>query len=317
VLRPMSDHSDSPHPKADITDLYAFQKPGDPGRSILIVNVNGEARSKAQAFDPAASYELKVDADGDLRADIGYHVLFAPSHTARATAAVYRVTGDAAEGSGAIGEVVIANALVSTDGEARIAERGDHRFYAGLRSDPWFADVGGLFDNMRFTGRDTFAERNVFSIVLEVPNETLGPGGPVGVWARTVAPVHGPAAVLDQAGHPLINALFNPTPEDQHAFNRTPPSEQRERYLPKFAATLHGFGYGESEAAALAAELLPDILVYDPGTAAGYPNGRKLTDDILDLRLALITRGRVTTDLVGSHGDLLREFPYPGPPHDA
>jgi len=30
----------------------------------------------------------------------------------------------------------------------------------------------------------------------------------------------------------------------------------------------------------------------------------------------MITNGKVTGDKVGSHGDLLDEFPYLGPPHD-
>jgi hypothetical protein len=35
-------HNDAPglDPRTDITDLYVFQKPGDPSKSILILNVN-------------------------------------------------------------------------------------------------------------------------------------------------------------------------------------------------------------------------------------------------------------------------------------
>ena len=311
----MSDHSDAPEPQTDITDLFAFQKPGDPGRSILALNVNPRAPTRAATFDPEASYELKIDTDGDAEAEIAFHVRFAPAGDGRQVATVYRATGAAARDTGPIGEALIRDAPASFDGEARVTTAGAYRFYAGLRSDPWFADVAGFANNFQFTGRDTFADKNVFSIVLELPNDALGPGGRVGVWAQTVAPVHGEPAVVDQAGHPLLNALFNHTAEDQHAFHRTPPAQQRARYLPRFAAVLQGAGYGEGEATALAGELLPDILPYDPTSPAGYPNGRQLTDDILDLRLALLTRGRVTTDLVGPHTDLLDDFPYLGPPH--
>jgi hypothetical protein len=311
----MSDHSDSPYPATDITNLYVYQKPGDPAKSILIVNVNPDARTQQDGFDPAASYELKVDTDGDLRAEIAYHFLFAPSAGGRQAAAVHRIVGRAAERSGAAGEVVIDGAPISVMAETRVSQRGEYRFYAGLRSDPWFADVAGFLDNFQFTGRDTFAQSNVLSIILEVPNQMLGHGGRLGVWARTVVAVHGVAVVVDQAGHPLINALFNSTAEEQHAFSRTPPAQQRERYLTRFAAVLQGFGYGDADAAAIAGGLLPDILSYDPANAAGYPNGRQPTDDIVDLRLAMITRQRVTTDLVGPHTDLLPEFPYLGPPH--
>jgi len=56
--------------------------------------------------------------------------------------------------------------------------------------------------------------------------------------------------------------------------------------------------------------------VYDPSEPAGYPNGRLLTDDTADLIVALLTRGRITSDGVGPHTDLLDEFPYLGPPHE-
>ena len=57
------------------------------------------------------------------------------------------------------------------------------------------------------------------------------------------------------------------------------------------------------------------ILDYDYTSSEGYPNGRKLTDDIIDIQLAVLTNGRVTTDKVSSHQDLPTTFPYLGSPH--
>ena len=55
---------------------------------------------------------------------------------------------------------------------------------------------------------------------------------------------------------------------------------------------------------------------YDHTRPASYPtNGRTLTDDALDHFLSILTNGKVTTDGVGAHSDLLGEFPYVGPPH--
>jgi hypothetical protein len=49
-----------------------------------------------------------------------------------------------------------------------------------------------------------------------------------------------------------------------------------------------------------------------------YPaNGRALTDDVVDVFLTVLTNGKVTGDKVGPHTDLLDEFPYVGPPHNA
>ena len=54
-----------------------------------------------------------------------------------------------------------------------------------------------------------------------------------------------------------------------------------------------------------------------PGPAAFPSNGRTFTDDAADVFLAVLTNGKVTEDKVGPHGDLLVEFPYLGPPHNA
>ncbi len=91
-------HNDAPDldPRTDITDLYAFQKPGDPAISILILNVNPEAPAHADAFDPRASYELKIDTNGDFKADIAFHVLFSPLAGGQQAATVYRASGAAA-----------------------------------------------------------------------------------------------------------------------------------------------------------------------------------------------------------------------------
>jgi len=68
----------------------------------------------------------------------------------------------------------------------------------------------------------------------------------------------------------------------------------------------------------VAETLLPDLLRYDPTRAASFPaNGRALTDDVSDYFLAILTNGKVTGDKVGPHGDLIAEFPYLGPPHNA
>ncbi len=311
----MSHHSTVPDPQVDITDLYVFQKPGNPAKSILIMNVNPFAPTRAAAFDAEASYEFKIDTNADAQADIAFHILFSPATGFHQTSTVYRVQGEAAESTGAIGDRIISEAPVAFDTQVPITAGGDYQLYVGLRSDPWYADVDGVFNNFQFTGKDTFAEKNVFGIVLEVPNQALGPNPNIGIWARTIAPVHGELAQVDQVGRPLITAVFNPTPEEQHTFVHTPPTQQQERFLSRFVTTLQTMGYPEDEAAQLAMQLLPDILPYDYSRMASYPNGRTLTDDLLDITLSLITNGKVTSDLVGPHTDLLGDFPYLGSPY--
>ena len=83
------------------------------------------------------------------------------------------------------GRVIVERAPVSMGREARVTEAGDHRFFAGWRSDPFFFDVPGAMNNLQFTGDDFFADKDVCSIVLEVPNSDPGAetGWPVGPHA--------------------------------------------------------------------------------------------------------------------------------------
>ena len=75
-----------PHGDArlDFTDLFAFPKPGDAGKSILIMNVHPSVvliSSRPTTPEPFASeavYELKIETDGDAVADIAYRVSFSP-----------------------------------------------------------------------------------------------------------------------------------------------------------------------------------------------------------------------------------------------
>jgi hypothetical protein len=115
-------------------------------------------------------------------------------------------------------------------------------------------------------------------------------------------------------GRPFVNVAFTEG-EDKDTFNRIEPTRDQELFTKKFADILESFGYSPENAQQVALTLLPDILDYDYSSPEGYRNGRKLTDDIIDIQLALLTNGRVTTDKVGPHQDLLATFPYLGSPH--
>src|SRR5437588_397718 len=130
-------HGDS---RLDFTDLYAFPKPGDTGKSILIMNVHPSAGENppgpttAEPFAPEALYELKIDVDGDAVADIAYRVRFSSSTDGSQTAILRRAVGAEAAGIGDGGQIIIEGAPVSTGREARVTESTGHRFFAGWRS---------------------------------------------------------------------------------------------------------------------------------------------------------------------------------------
>jgi hypothetical protein len=311
-----------PHGDArlDLTDLYAFPKPGDPRRSILIMNVHPSAAvnppgpTAAEPFAPEALYELKIDTDGDAVADIAYRVRFSCSESGVQTATLRRVMGAQAAGMDDSGQIIVEGAPVSTGPEARVTQAGDHRFFAGWRSDPFFFDVHGGMNGLQFTGDDFLADKNVCSIVLEVPNSALALKR-LGLWARTLDGAGGKWVQADRGALP-IQAVFLVGAERDAYLAGEPANDAR--FIAVFAHSLeHTGGYAPEEASRVAGTLLPDMLSYDPTRPASFPsNGRTLTDDAADAFLAVLTNGKVTGDKVGPHIDLLAEFPYLGPPHN-
>src|SRR5713101_3814091 len=223
--------------RLDFTDLYAFPKPGDAGKSILIMNVHPSAGENPpgpttiEPFAPEALYELKIDTNGDAIADIAYRVRFSAIENCAQTAIVRRIHGPEAGGTGDGGQMIFDRASVSTGREARITEAGDTRFFAGWRSDPFFCDVEGAKNNFQFTGDDFFADKDVCSIQVERGARP----------AQAVILVEAKDAYL--AGEPAHDA----------------------RFVPAFAHALeHTGGYTATEAKRVAGTLLPDVLSYDP-----------------------------------------------------
>jgi hypothetical protein len=307
--------------RLDFTDLYAFPKPGDSGKSILIMNVHPSAGENppgpttTEPFAPGALYELKIDTDGDAIADVAYRVRFSAFEQGTQTATLRRVDGPQAAGTSDGGRVIIAEAPVSMGREAKVTEAGDTRFFAGWRSDPFFCDVEGAKNNLQFTGDDFFTDKDVCSIVLEVPNSALGTKE-IRLWARTLTPGDGGGWIQVERGARPAQAVI--LVEERDAYLGGAPADDR-RFLAAFAHALeHTGGYTPAEAKRVAGTLLPDVLAYDPTRPASFPhNGRTLTDDAFDSFISILTNGKVTADNVGPHSDLLPEFPYVGPPHQS
>ena len=223
--------------RLDFTDLYAFPKPGDPSKSILIMNVHPSAGlsppgpTTAEPFAPEALYELKIDTNGDAVADIAYRVRFVSSDGRGQTATLRRVEGAEAAGTGEGGKIIVESAPVSMGRDARITEAGEYRFFAGWRSDPFFFDAPGAVNNFQFAGNDFFADKDICSIVLEVPNSVLGPRA-VGLWARTLIPAKGAAASwvqVDRGARPSQTPFLSG--EQNEAYRAAEPADDA-RFVP-------------------------------------------------------------------------------------
>jgi hypothetical protein len=187
-----------------------------------------------------------------------------------------------------------------------------------------------------FTGNDTFAGTNVSSIALWVPNQYLGgTGRNIGVWATTSLKSSTGFVQVDRMGRPAINTVFNglnvPVSStlnnaEKEAFNRLTPRSDRAVAKDNVVAVLDAIdnvletnaapNYTAGQIDGLADVLLPDILTFKVGDSAGFLNGRKLTDDVINIEFSVLTDGNVTSDGVDANDSTFRtSFPYLAGPH--
>src|ERR1700756_5713255 len=204
--------------RLDLCDLYAFQSPTDPIRTVLILNAN----PTAGALDPDAIYRVAIDNDGDLLNDIAFSYVFSDPKDGKQTVDVYLAANDEAEEVEAVGENIFSNVPVSFVGdEPHIATSGDFTFFAGARSDAFFFDFDGvkqLFDTSGkrnftditlpgqspSTGVDSNVSANVFSQAIEMPTKFLGADPAIRIWGRCSLRRDGELVHVDRAGHPSV-----------------------------------------------------------------------------------------------------------------
>ena len=203
---------------------------------------------------------------------------------------------------------------VSFDGTPRPVRAGPIRLCAGLRSDPFFADVEGALHGFNWTGHDDFADNNVDSIALEVPNDLLGGDPVIGVWATISLRRDGQLVQMDRGGNPTINPFINPDGE-KNLYNSRQPADDVANYLGPWSKILESGGYSPEAARTAALQVLPDILRYDRTQPAAYPNGRVLTDDVYSMRFAWLSNGKIPPTGLKPHDDLQAQFPYLGGPN--
>ena len=389
-----SSHREAPliaqDPTADNTDLYAFVSPDKRSTATLIANwIPGEdpaAGPNYYTFSPTARYYIYADTNGDGRPDVTwrFHFTNLPSPLFLGnTQQKYTVT-KIAHGKA---KIVGAGLLTppdnigprSTPHYAKLAAKGIHKLkgggtvFAGQRDDPFFADVGAIFDLVAIRegtgatggGKDFLAGYAVHSIELQVPKSMLDNGGNhvVGVWAATdrqqVKVVKGKAhkrwVQVSRLGNPLINEVVIPTVKKDY-WNSTKPANdsQFEQYYtsPILAAVLNqlypqfgpytltgrndlvevlltGIPGVNQTGSTLADELRLNLSI--PPTApskmkrlgviagdnAGYPNGRRLTDDVIDIDERVVAGWLIGHQLPlgdgvnrDSDSKLMKHFPY-------
>jgi hypothetical protein len=277
-------------------------------------------------------------------------------------------------------------AVHNLDGDAGVV-------FAGQRDDPFYVDLGALFDLLDIRtlpgnaggGVDGLGGFNVQTIALQVPvDQITNEDDIVGVWVTASRPSmrvlqpdgeepqhDGPYVQVSRLGMPLVNEVVVPLgqkdrfnashPQDDAQFlsNVTDPevagllnliygdilapvpATERDDLVAVFLTGVPGLN---QPAGGVPSEMLrlntsiapspsPERLGALSGDLAGFPNGRRLGDDVVDVivRGAACGYGDILEDLLGlcnlspnnqlgdgvdqNDVDFLAEFPYVGTPH--
>ena len=339
---------------ADLGDGYMFLDPNDNSRVVAIMTfsgfiVPGEAVNYG-VFSDTVRYTFDFENTGDAVPDRSVLVTFstktAPTATQTATVQLWDGTSFTAPTSPISNTAVTApDPVVTTDEASGIS------FFAGMTDDPFFFDIpafgrflasvrAGSPDASVFNrGRDSFAGYNTLAIALSIPVESLlGTNGDIigvsmtsqrrflqfitaggevvgtGRWVNT-----------DRQGLPAINTALIPFSRKKEYNNSNPSSDAAGVFANDIVATLQSLGTDSTNIGILAglAVATGDILRLDTSVAntganaeAAFPNGRRLSDDVIDTILFFVANQNTLGDSVDSNEVAFRSsFPFLAPSH--
>lgn len=378
-------------PKADATDLYAFVSPDKPDTVTLIANYlpfqNPAGGPNFYAFDDNARYDINIDNDGDAKADIVYRYEFNTNRQNPDTflyntgpvksvddpnwnlQQTYTLTKIEDGNATVIGENIPTPpsnvGKTSTPNYDELQKQavktlGSTTTFAGQSDDPFFADLGGLFDLLTIRnlpgndggGIDGLRGFNVQSLALQVPiNEVTSnkvkptdakdPKAVVGLWTTSSrqstqvlgggkADANGEFAQVSRLGSPLVNEVVVPL-KAKDLFNSSQPADDAQfangvtnPELATLLKKIHNidvppqgeFGTEQARDDLVAIYLtgIPDLTKTEIGTPSeqlrlnvavpvtkdpnplgviakdnqGFPNGRRLADDVTDISLQAV-----------------------------
>ena len=317
-----ADHGDAPgvriNSRLDINDVYAFQAPGNAGHTVLVMTVSPLAGiTGATTFHPQGKYDFHVDTNADAVEDITFRVTFSnPDDHGVQRVRLKSIAGrgrddDDDDDDDGHDEHRGGDSRASGLTEQNIPIRGGGTLRAGLFDDPFFFDLLAFKNGLAFcpggVGTNFFRGLNTLAIVLELPSTQFGTSL-IGVWGHTSQG----GKTIDRMGRPAINTVFIPK-DLKDAFNAGKPADDFKNFGQIVTNALTSLG--AANPSALAHFLLPDILTVDTADTSGFPNGRRLADDVIDIELGLITNNAVTTDCVANDSTFRATFPYLGVPN--
>lgn len=391
-------------PKADATDMYAFVSPDASTTATLIANYlpfeEPAGGPNFYQFDDNVLYEIKIDNNGDAKPDISYQFRFKtnvqnpntflyntgpitsltdPNFNIRQTYTVTKV--EYGKNRGRDVETIVAQDVPtpptnigpkstpnysSLQAAAVKPLAGGGKVFAGQSDDPFFVELGGLFDLLTIRnlpgnaggGVDGLKGYNVQSIALQVPIKDLTNNGSapttatssnavIGVWttssrqatrvmrdgrsrSTTGADNSGNWVQVSRLGAPLVNEVVIPL-KDKDVWNASKPVDDAQfaEYVanPELGTLLHAlysiavppqgaFGSASQRDDLIAVFLTgipgltkpenvkpseelrlnlavpptatPNRLGVVAGDNQGFPNGRRLADDVTDIEIKAV-----------------------------
>lgn len=245
--------------------------------------------------------------------------------------------------------------VVTTDATTGI------QFFAGLHDDPFFFDIPAFsrfFASVRAgtpnpavfqRGRDTFAGYNTLSIGFSIPATLLRARGnnSAGVFAATQRQSpqiyntrtgqlqgFGRWVNIDRMGNPAVNVVLVPFNFKDEFNSGTPVEDANLRFLGPIASTLGLLGTDQTSVNILRSIAIDrgEILRLDltlgnsgPGggnnAGVGFPNGRRVQDDVVDiLNFLLNNRNPLPDNANGNDLPFRNSFPFlalPQQPRDS
>lgn len=376
-----SSHSEAPGigriPRLDCTDVYAFVSPDRPDTVTLIANYVPLAEPAAgpnfYRFDDDGVYEINIVNDGDTTDDVRYQfrfdtavsgpdqfISFLPNSPGlQQTYSVIEIRGNQRTVLGSNLAVPLPNVGPKTTpnysnvSQAGVYTLGDVRVFAGPRDDPFYIDLGAIFDALTIRkvpgnsggGVDTLAGFNVYAIAVQVPITRLTQNGAVpanpndpnaiiGVYSTSYLPKNsvqgargpqysGPLVQVSRLGMPLVNELVIPLRDkDKWNSSKLKNDAQFLNYvttptLPGVINSIYGVAVPPAPRNDLVAVFLTGVpglnqppnvtpgemirlnMAIPPaqtprrlgvigGDLAGFPNGRRLIDDTVDIALRVV-----------------------------
>jgi len=424
-------------PAADATDVYVFRSPDAPNTVTFVANyypfANAQGGPNFARFSDNVLYEIHIDNNGDAKEDITYQFRFrtdtrngntflyntgpvvtldSANLNVRQFYSVTRVNGPrrASAGTQLGGEFQVApwnigprstpNYEVNLATPAINTLPSGGKVFCGPRDDPFFVDLGSVFDLLALRpiqtlhlinqpgnakGIDGLKGYNVMSIVLQVPISDVAQSTSnqiIGVWSTSsrsrvtvrsagLTPIQTLSAPVQvsRLGMPLVNEVVIPLAfkdffnsaepaGDLPLFNTnetfknrvldpeaaklipilypgvTVPPAPRNDILSVFLTGLDGLN---KPANVVPSEMLrinlatpltasPNRMGALAGDNGGFPNGRRLADDIVDIELQVVAgvlvpgfnkqpNNQLTDGVDANDSPFLSSFPYLASPH--